>query len=144
MAFCIDRDEPGQPPFKLRNAKCHSVSSLSINFQVTSKGSGQTEHMCRLAFGFWSHKTTLLEISCHSSYMILENTRLLTHHLPKTCLGFRLLRNLNKLYNPSWQSIQLKIMVNWYIRYSILANVYYLQMVIQIYCKTKANSLHLK
>ena len=50
----IDSDEPMQPPFKLRNFKCCSVSSFTItlNIQATSKGSDQTAHRCRLIWAF--------------------------------------------------------------------------------------------
>ena len=45
----VDSDEPVQSPFKLRNSKWCSVSSLSlINIQATSKGSDQTACMPRL------------------------------------------------------------------------------------------------
>ena len=45
----VDSYEPVQPPFKLRNAKCCSVSSLTvILIQATSKGSDQTARMRRL------------------------------------------------------------------------------------------------
>ena len=44
-----DSTEPVQPPFKLRNYKWCSVSSLTIvKAQATSKGSDQTAHMRRL------------------------------------------------------------------------------------------------
>ena len=42
---CVDSDEPVQPPFKLRNSKCCSVSSLTLNIQATNKGSDQTARM---------------------------------------------------------------------------------------------------
>ena len=49
----IDWDEPVQPPFKLRNSKWYSVSSLTLkNIQATSKGSDQTARMRRLIWGF--------------------------------------------------------------------------------------------
>ena len=42
----VDSDEPVQPPFKFRNSKWFSVSSLTlIVTQVTSKGSDQTARM---------------------------------------------------------------------------------------------------
>ena len=44
----VDSDEPVQPPFKNRNSKLCSVSSL---FKATSKGSDQTAHMRRLIWG---------------------------------------------------------------------------------------------
>ena len=49
----IDSDEPMQPPFKLRNSKCRSISSLfSYNIRAASKGSDQTAHMRRLVWAF--------------------------------------------------------------------------------------------
>ena len=45
----VDSDESLQPPFKLRNSKWCSVSSLTnIEIQATSKGSDQTARMRRL------------------------------------------------------------------------------------------------
>ena len=45
----VDSDEPVQPPFKLRNSKWCSVSSLIFkNIQATSKGSDQNARICRL------------------------------------------------------------------------------------------------
>ena len=45
----VDSDEPLQPPFKLRNSKWCSVSSLTI---IASYGSYQTARMPRLIWGF--------------------------------------------------------------------------------------------
>ena len=41
-----------QPPFKLRNSKCFSVSSLTLNIQGTSKCSDQTARMHRMVWAF--------------------------------------------------------------------------------------------
>ena len=49
----VDSDEPVQPPFELRISKRYLVSSSTlIEYQATSKGSGQTAHMCRLIWVF--------------------------------------------------------------------------------------------
>ena len=50
-----DSNEPVQPPFKLRNSKWYSVSSLTVieySRQATSKGSDQTAPMRRLISDF--------------------------------------------------------------------------------------------
>ena len=45
----VDSDEPVQPPFKLRNSKRCSASSLRvIEYSSDSKGSDQTARMRRL------------------------------------------------------------------------------------------------
>ena len=43
----VDSDEPVQPPFKLRNSKRYSVSSLIVieYFQASSKDSDQSARM---------------------------------------------------------------------------------------------------
>ena len=50
----VDSYEAVQLPFKLRNSKCFSVSSLTLieYNQVTCKGSDQTVHMHRLICAF--------------------------------------------------------------------------------------------
>ena len=49
----IQTDQSLQPPFRLRNLKCCSVSSLTvIYYSTTSKGSDQTARMRRLICGF--------------------------------------------------------------------------------------------
>ena len=49
----IDLDQPVQPPFKLRNSKWRSFSSLTvIEYKATSKGSHQTARMRRLVWAF--------------------------------------------------------------------------------------------
>ena len=53
----VDSVEPVQPPFKLGNSKCCSVSSLTL-----MDGKGSDQNACMLV----AH-TTLLEISCHGS-----------------------------------------------------------------------------
>ena len=63
---CVDSDEPLQPPFKLRNSKWCSVSSLTHRiFKWLAKALIRL-HVC----AGWSEAllvahTTLLEISCH-------------------------------------------------------------------------------
>ena len=48
-----DSGEPVQPPFKRRNSKWCSVSSLTlIEYSSESKGSDQTMRMCRLVLAF--------------------------------------------------------------------------------------------
>ena len=52
----VDSDEPVQPPFKLRNSKWYSVSSLTIiGYSSDSKGSDQTVCLRRLIWGFAGH-----------------------------------------------------------------------------------------
>ena len=66
---CVDSDEPPQPPFKLRNSKWCSVSSVRvIEIQATSKGSDQTARMRSWSELLLVAQTTLLEISCCGSY----------------------------------------------------------------------------
>ena len=49
----VNSGEPVQPPFKLRDCKCCSVSSLTvIEYSATSKGSDQTARMRRLVWAF--------------------------------------------------------------------------------------------
>ena len=53
----IDSDEPMQPPSKLRNSKCSSVSSLTvIEYSSDSKGTDQTAHNEQADLSLcWSH-----------------------------------------------------------------------------------------
>ena len=68
-------DEPVQPPFKLRNSKCCSVSSLIvIEYSSHLQNSLIRLHIC----AGWSEPllvahATLLEISCCGSNMLFNN-----------------------------------------------------------------------
>ena len=67
----VDPDEPVQPPFKLRNPKWCSVSSLAVKI---FKRLAKTLIRLRIWAG-WSEPllvthTTLLEISCHSLFLV--------------------------------------------------------------------------
>ena len=64
----VDSDEPVQPPFKLRNSKLCSVSSLTLKKSKRLAKALIRLHVC----AGWSEVllvalTTLLEIPCHGS-----------------------------------------------------------------------------
>ena len=64
--------EPLQPPFKLRNSKWCSVSSLTvIEYQATSKGSDQTARMHRLIGDFTGRTYHIVGNLMH--WLILKN-----------------------------------------------------------------------
>ena len=71
----VNSDEPVKPPFKLRNSKWCSVSSWTLNIHRIFKQLANALIGLRVCSG-WSEPllvahTTLLEISCHGSFVLL-------------------------------------------------------------------------
>ena len=75
----IDSDEPVQPPIKLRNSKCCSVSTLTVIEYSSNQQRLWSDCAYEQAEPLQDAHTTLLEISCHGSYVYKITPPLSTH-----------------------------------------------------------------
>ena len=98
----VGSDEPVQPPFKLKNSKWFSVSSLTDqNIQATSKGYNQTACLCRLMWGFAGRTYNIVGNRISRLICIYD---LLLNHFPASCafwsMFVRLFMSIFQDYGP--------------------------------------------
>ena len=91
----VDSKEPVQPPFKLRNSKCCSVRSLTLNSHIILKPLAKALIRLCICAG-WSEAllvahATLLEMSCRGSFVTY--TQWITKFLSELLVFFTKLEN---------------------------------------------------